>query len=70
LENLEKIKYCPFGSCIGYMLLKKEKRTVNKNNGEFLTGDWLFYECENCGERFTTTESDEISLNKLKKTNR
>jgi len=52
------------------MLLKKEKRTVNKNNGEFLTGDWLFYECENCGERFTTTESDEISLNKLKKTNR
>lgn len=60
-----KNKDCPFG-CGGKIIetTKKFKHATKKGVFE---GDWIVFECNKCNQGFTTTESDEESLTKLKK---
>ena len=55
--NPVEIVQCPFCSSKSVEL---EERDL-KSRGKILK--WWFYVCKKCKETFTTTESDEISLN-------
>lgn len=61
----KEIKKCPL--CGGKINLVKEKRKHIPAHGNFIIdGLWWVYKCEKCGEGFTSTESDEISLKQCK----
>lgn len=56
---------CP--CCNDKLILTVEKRKhIPKGKNYLLEGDWYVYRCDNCGEGWTTTESDEISMKNLK----
>ena len=61
LENSK----CPCGE--GVLILTTEKRKhLPKKGNNILEGDWYVYRCTKCGEGWTTTNSDEISIKNLK----
>ena len=63
---LEQSLTCPF--CLSTAELKKEKfKHIPSGKSIPLVGYWYVYECLNCIERFTTTASDEESMNTLQK---
>jgi hypothetical protein len=63
IENIP----CPFCPSKKPTILKTDKfKYYKKWTGELFEGDWWVYECLDCGEKFTTTESDTISQNNLK----
>jgi len=63
-DDLPKIMSCP--SCEKKAVLVDKECTAGKNGIVF---DLLSYDCI-CGESFTTTETDTISLNRFTKANR
>jgi putative zinc finger/helix-turn-helix YgiT family protein len=57
--NMKQRIECPY--CDGMASLQKEKRELTYRKDQF-TIVAHFYKCEKCGEEFTTTETDTISL--------
>lgn len=55
---------CPFG-CGGKIIERTKKFKHVTEKGVF-NGDWIVFQCDKCRQEFTTTKSDEISLNNLK----
>ena len=54
--------FCEHGSAV----LKQESRTFVVRD-ELVPVNYLFYECDCCKEQFTTTASDEVWYNQIKK---
>ncbi len=63
--GLVDMTLCPFCTPNEIAWLQSEERTLNVKE-EPVTGTCYFYQCTKCGEQFTTTESDTISLNNFK----
>jgi YgiT-type zinc finger domain-containing protein len=57
--NMRQKLECPY--CDGMANLQKEARELTYRKGPFQIIAH-FYKCEKCGEEFTTTETDAISL--------
>lgn len=53
---------CPF--CDGMAHLHRERRDLEYRHENFVVME-VFYACDACGETFTTTESDNVSVNQL-----
>ena len=47
------------------MIEKKNGHITRNGKPHIYKGDWWVYKCQECGEGFTTTESDDISLKHL-----
>jgi len=58
---------CPVCDFAGTMDLKiRNYKHLPANEKHIMVGKWWYYECPECKERFTTTESDEISISTFK----
>jgi hypothetical protein len=60
------IKKCPLCLEDSVELYTRKFKHLPSSGKNILEGDWWVYECQSCKEKFTTTESDEISMNGLK----
>jgi hypothetical protein len=60
-------KKCPFCDRGDLYLTTEKFKHIPKDKPYTLKGDWYFYKCTECKEKFTTTESDTISQNNLNK---
>ncbi len=68
MNNPVEINKCPFCGDTNVILDKRKFKHIPINNPTHIyDGEWWFYKCNNCKEQFTTTESDEISMNLTKK---
>ena len=67
MKEPKEITECPFCECGLVHTLKRKFKHIPKNNPTHVfEGDWYYYNCVNCDESFTTTESDTISQENLK----
>ncbi len=57
---------CP---CGGVSVIKHEPREFTTPKFDKQIIEFYYYECDDCGEKWTTTESDTISYEKLDFTN-
>jgi transcriptional regulator NrdR family protein len=60
---MEKQLECPFCEH-GISELKQEITTFNYKKEEFEV-NYMFYQCSSCLEKFTTTESDDLTLKQV-----
>ena len=63
----EEIVDCPFCENGKVILAPEKYKHVPTDKDYILEGYWYVYRCLGCKEAFTTTESDTISQNNLKK---
>ena len=67
METPKQITACPICTNKYSVKLAVEKfKHIPTNKNYALEGDWWIYKCCVCGEGFTTTESDDISMKNLK----
>lgn len=59
---MKKIIECPMCDGSAKLLSEKRKRTFRKEEFEVTE---FFYHCEQCGEEFTTTETDEVNISQV-----
>ena len=69
LDELDKFKMCPFCEAKNSIIITHPFRSfLVKSKGVVAKGNQYVYKCENCGEGFTTTLSDDISIKDFKHT--
>lgn len=66
MEKPKEITECPFCEEGTIQLVTRKMNHIPKDKNYILEGDWWVYKCDDCGEGFTTTESDTISQLNLK----
>lgn len=59
------IQHCICGAIGAARLRKRRKQIIYK--GKKVMANWWVYECDSCKETFTTDESDNLSLKRLKR---
>ena len=68
MERPKEMNGCPIcGSEVKLVIEKKAGHITRNGEPHIYKGDWWVYKCQNkeCGDGFTTTESDDISLKHL-----
>ena len=67
MKKPKEIKKCPFCEKKKVELIIEKIKHIVKTKNYIIDSNWWKYHCKNCGEKFTSTQSDEISMKYLQR---